>query len=151
MPEAFTKSFATRLNGICNMEVKEAEDNDRIIPGKALIAPGNRHMVVRRSGATYHAQIKTGPLVKRQRPSVEVLFNSVAKYVGNNAIGVMLTGMGSDGADGMLKMKECGAVNLAQDEKTCVVFGMPKEAIKVGAVNHVLPLHEIPQQLIELA
>jgi two-component system, chemotaxis family, protein-glutamate methylesterase/glutaminase len=151
MPETFTKSFAVRLNSICKIEVKEAEDNDRIIPGKALIAPGNRHMVLRRSGATYFAQVKNGPLVKRQRPSVEVLFNSVAKYAGNNAIGVILTGMGSDGADGMLKMKQCGSMNIAQDEKSCVVFGMPKEAIRAGAVDHILPLNDIPQKILDLA
>jgi len=150
MPEKFTKSFATRLNNMCKIEVKEAEHNDRIIPGKALIAPGNMHMIVRRSGATYYVEIKTGPLVKRQRPSVEVLFNSVAKYVGNNAIGVILTGMGSDGAEGLLKMKESGASTIAQDEKSSVVFGMPKEAIKLGAADKVLPLNNIPEKILEL-
>ncbi len=151
MPEKFTKSFAKRLNDICNIEVREAEDNERVIPGKALIAPGNKHMVLKRSGATYYVNIKDGPLVKRQRPAVEVLFNSVSKYAGKNAIGVILTGMGSDGADGMLKMKESGSKNIAQDEKSCVVFGMPKEAIKKGGVDHIVSLEKIPEQMLNLA
>lgn len=151
MPEQFTKSFAKRLNAICKIEVKEAENNDRLLPGRALIAPGNQHMVLRRSGATYYVEVKNGPLVKRQRPSVEVLFDSVAKYAGNNAIGVILTGMGSDGADGLLKMKESGASTIAQDENSCVVFGMPKEAIKIGAANRVLNILDIPETILELA
>lgn len=151
MPERFTRSFALRLNDLCKIEVREAADNDRVVPGTALIAPGNKHMVLRRSGATYCVEVKDGPLVKRQRPSVEVLFNSVAKYAGANAIGVILTGMGSDGADGMLKMKHNGAVNIAQDEKTCVVFGMPNEAIKAGAVDRVLPLSKIPEAVLQYA
>ncbi len=151
MPEKFTKSFAMRLNDICKIEVKEAEHNDRVIPGKAMIAPGNKHMVLKRSGATYMVEIKDGPLVKRQRPSVEVLFNSVSKYVGNNAVGVILTGMGSDGADGMLKMKKSGSINIAQDEKSCVVFGMPKEAIKMGGVDKIMDLSVIPEEMLKLA
>jgi two-component system chemotaxis response regulator CheB len=150
MPEKFTKSFADRLNELCDIEVKEAVDGDRVTPGKAMIAPGNQHMVLRRSGATYYVQVKNGPLVKRQRPSVEVLFNSVAKYAGNNSIGVILTGMGSDGADGMLKMKESGAATIAQDENSCIVFGMPKEAIKMGGVDKILPLDKISQGVLNL-
>ena len=151
MPERFTKSFALRLNSLCRLEIREAVDGDRVVPGTALIAPGNKHTVLRRSGASYYVEVKDGPLVKRQRPSVEVLFNSVAKYAGANSIGVILTGMGSDGASGMLTMKENGAVNIAQDEKTCVVFGMPNEAIKLGAVDRVLPLSEIPQAVLQQA
>ncbi len=151
MPEKFTKSFADRLDTICDIQVKEAEDEDRVIPGRALIAPGNSHMLLKRSGATYYVQIKTGPLVKRQRPSVEVLFNSVAKYAGNNAIGVILTGMGSDGSDGLLKMKDTGAETLAQDEKSCVVFGMPCEAIKIGAANKVVSLKNMPKEILALS
>jgi len=148
MPEKFTKSFADRLNDICRIEVREAVDGDRVIPGRALIAPGNQHMVLRRSGASYYVEVKTGPLVKRQRPSVEVLFNSVAKYAGSNAVGILLTGMGSDGAEGLLKMKQAGASTIAQDEKSCVVFGMPKEAIQLGAVDSVLDLRAIPEAIL---
>jgi two-component system chemotaxis response regulator CheB len=151
MPERFTKSFAERLNEICRIEIREAQDNDRVIPGRALIAPGNQHMVLRRSGANYYVEVKTGPLVKRQRPSVEVLFNSVAKYAGGNAVGILLTGMGSDGAEGLLKMKQAGAATIAQDEKSCVVFGMPKEAIQLGAVDSVLDLKLIPEAMLNLA
>lgn len=149
MPERFTKSFAVRLNELCSLEVCEAVNGDRVVPGRALVAPGNRHMVLRRSGATYYVEVKEGPLVKRQRPSVEVLFNSVAKYAGANAIGVILTGMGSDGADGMLKMKQNGAITIAQNEKTCVVFGMPNEAIKLGAIDTVLPLPKIAEAILQ--
>lgn len=151
MPEKFTKSFAKRLNDICKITVKEAENGDRLIPGIALIAPGNQHMVMKRSGATYIVEVKTGPLVKRQRPSVEILFNSVAKYGGGNAIGVILTGMGSDGAEGLLRMKESGASTIAQDEKSSVVFGMPKEAIKLGAADRIVSLEKIPETILELA
>ncbi len=151
MPEKFTKSFAARLNSVTKISVKEAEDGERVVPGLALIAPGNRHIVMRRSGASYYVQVKDGPLVKRQRPSVEVLFNSVARYAGKNAIGVILTGMGSDGAEGLLKMKKSGAVTIAQDENSCVVFGMPQEAIKAGAVDHVVRLTQISDKLVELA
>ena len=151
MPEKFTKSFAVRLNDLSKIDVKEAENGDRIIPGRALIAPGNQHMIVRRSGASYYVEIKAGPLVKRQRPSVEVLFNSVAKYAGNNAVGILLTGMGSDGAEGLLKMKQAGAATIAQDEKSCVVFGMPKEAIQLGAADSILDLKLIPEAMLDLA
>ncbi len=150
MPEKFTKSFADRLDTICDIQVKEAEDSDRVIPGRALIAPGNMHMLLKRSGDTYYVEIKNGPLVKRQRPAVEVLFNSVAKYAGNNAIGVILTGMGSDGSTGLLKMKESGAQTLAQDEKSSVVFGMPREAIKLGAANKIVSLDNMPREILNL-
>ncbi len=150
MPERFTKSFADRLDTICDIQVKEAEDSDRVIPGRALIAPGNMHMLLKRSGDTYYVEIKNGPLVKRQRPAVEVLFNSVAKYAGNNAIGVILTGMGSDGSTGLLKMKESGAQTLAQDEKSSVVFGMPREAIKLGAANKIVSLDDMPREILNL-
>lgn len=150
MPEHFTRSFAERLNALCDLEVKEAADGDRVVPGRALIAPGNKHMLLRRSGAMYYVQIKDGPLVKRQRPSVEVLFNSAARYAGSNAIGVLLTGMGSDGAEGLLNLKNNGAATIAQDEQSCVVFGMPKEAIKLGAVDHILSLSEIPKKIVAL-
>lgn len=148
MPEHFTRSFAQRLNEVCAIEVKEAENNDSVIPGRALIAPGNKHMLLRRSGARYYVEVKTGPLVSRHRPSVEVLFNSVAQSAGQNAIGVIMTGMGADGADGMLKMKQSGAVTIAQDEASCVVFGMPKEAIKRGGVDYVVSLDKIPETIL---
>jgi len=151
MPEHFTRSFADRLNELCAIEVKEAEDGDTVTPGKALIAPGNYHMVLRRSGARYFVSVKTGPLVSRHRPSVDVLFKSVARYAGKNAIGVIMTGMGNDGAEGMKEMKDAGAENIAQDEASCVVFGMPKEAIMLGAVDHVVPLSRIPQMILKLA
>ncbi|MBW2058930.1 MAG: chemotaxis response regulator protein-glutamate methylesterase [Deltaproteobacteria bacterium] len=150
MPEHFTHSFAKRLNQVCAMEVKEAQNGDTVAPGKALIAPGNYHMLLRRSGATYYVEVKKGPRVCRQRPSVEVLFKSVARYAGRNAVGVIMTGMGSDGAEGLLMMKENGARNIAQDEKTSVVFGMPKEAIRLGAVDFVLPLGQITRGILDL-
>ena len=150
MPEKFTKSFADRLDIICDIQVKEAEDSDRIIPGMAIIAPGNMHMLLKRSGSTYYVEIKNGPLVKRQRPAVEVLFNSVAKYAGNNAIGVILTGMGSDGSSGLLKMKQSGAQTLVQDEKSSVVFGMPREAIKLGAANKIVSLNDMAEEILSL-
>ena len=148
MPEHFTRSFADRLNGLCAVEVKEAEDGDSVTPGRVLIAPGNQHLLLRRSGALYCAQVKSGPLVCRHRPSVEVLFRSVAQYAGTNAVGAILTGMGKDGAEGMLKMKQAGAVTIAQDEKSCVVFGMPKEAIKCGGVDHVESLERISAKIL---
>jgi len=148
MPQNFTRSFAQRLNCICQLEVKEAEDGEPATPGKVLIAPGNRHMVLRRNGALYYVSIKDGPLVFHQRPSVEVLFKSVAMYAGSNAIGVMLTGMGRDGANGLLEMKNAGAFTIAQDEKSSVVFGMPKEAIQIGAALKVAALKQIPQLLV---
>ncbi len=143
MPEHFTRSFARRLDGLCRISVKEAEDNDTIVRGRALIAPGNRHVLLKRSGARYYVEIKDGPLVCRHRPSVDVLFRSAARYAGKNSVGVIMTGMGDDGAKGLLEMKEAGAVTFAQDEQSCVVFGMPKEAVRLGAVDKVLPLHEI--------
>ncbi len=148
IPENFTTAFAGRLNGICPMEVREARDNDHIVPGVALIAPGNRHMLLYRSGGTYLVKIKNGPRVHYQRPSVDVLFQSVAKNAGRNAVGVLLTGMGADGAKGMLSMRENGANTIAQDEKSCVVFGMPKEAIKLGAADEVVPLSNISRSII---
>ncbi|MBF0477688.1 MAG: chemotaxis response regulator protein-glutamate methylesterase, partial [Deltaproteobacteria bacterium] len=143
MPENFTKSFARRLNDICRIEVKEAEDGDRILRGRALIAPGNKHALIVRNGALYQVQIKDGPLVCRHRPSVDVLFRSAARYAGPNAVGVIMTGMGDDGAQGLLEMKQAGAITIAQDEASCVVFGMPQEAIKRGAVDKILPLEVI--------
>ena len=143
MPENFTRAFATRLDGICRITVKEAEDNDTVIRGRALIARGNRHLLLKRSGARYYVEMKDGPLVCRQRPSVDVLFRSAARYAGKNAIAVIMTGMGDDGARGMLEMKEAGASTIAQDEESCVVFGMPKKAIELGAVDRILPLPAI--------
>ena len=151
MPEHFTSSFAQRLNELCAMEVKEAENGDSVIPGKVLIAPGNKHMLLRRSGARYYVEVKGGPLVCRQRPSVEVLFNSVARTAGSNAVGVIMTGMGADGADGMLQMKQDGAATIAQDESSCVVFGMPKEAIQRGGVDSVVHLDRIPETILKCA
>ena len=150
MPQHFTASFAQRLDSLCKISVKEAEDGDAVLPGRALVAPGNYHMVMRRSGARYYVNVKTGPLVCHQRPAVEVLFNSVAAYGGANAIGVILTGMGKDGARGMLKMHEAGARTIAQDEASCVVFGMPREAIAAGGVDMVVPLDQIGQTLLDL-
>ena len=149
MPENFTTAFANRLNDVCRIEVKEAQTGDSVIPGVALIAPGNRHMVLKRSGTNYFVKIKDGPPVHYQRPSVDVLLGSVAKNAGENAIGVILTGMGSDGAKGLLSMRETGAYTMAQDEKTSVVFGMPKEAVKIGAAADVFPLQEIPRIILQ--
>lgn len=148
MPENFTTSFAHRLNEISQMEVREARDNDHVVPGVALIAPGNYHMVLRRNGAIYTVKIKDGPRVHYQRPAVDVLFRSVAKTAGSNAVGTLLTGMGMDGAKGLLAMKELGAYTMAQDEATSVVFGMPREAIKMGAANKVVPLQNVSQAII---
>ncbi|HOG16726.1 MAG: Chemotaxis response regulator protein-glutamate methylesterase [Syntrophaceae bacterium PtaU1.Bin231] len=150
MPANFTAAFAERLDGMCQIRVKEARDNDSVTPGNALVAPGNFHMLLRRSGARYYVEVKTGPMVHHQRPAVDVLFKSTAKYAGANAIGVILTGMGSDGADGLLEMKQMGAGTIAQDEKTCVVFGMPKEAIKLDAVDKVVPLEQIADEIIRM-
>jgi len=149
MPENFTKAFATRLDGLCDIEVKEAENNDSILRGRALIAPGNKHLLIKRSGARYYVEVKDGPLVSRHRPSVDVLFRSAAQFAGANTVGVIMTGMGDDGARGMLEMKEAGAFNIAQDEKSCVVFGMPNEAIKLGAVDKVLPLNLIADAVLK--
>jgi two-component system, chemotaxis family, protein-glutamate methylesterase/glutaminase len=150
MPEVFTRSFADRLNNICGISVKEASHGDSIIRGRALIAPGNRHMEVKRNGARYYVELHDDPLVNRHRPAVDVLFRSVAKYAGKNAIGIIMTGMGADGAVGIQEMYHAGAYTVAQDEGTCVVFGMPKEAIKTGGVTRVLPLnliaHHVSQQ-----
>jgi len=150
MPEHFTRAFADRLNDICAMEIKEAEDGESVIPGKALIAPGNYHMLLRRSGARYYVQVKSGPLVCRQRPSVDVLFKSVARYAGRNAVGVIMTGMGSDGAEGLREMKDNGASTIAQNEASCVVFGMPKVAIELGAVDKIVSLDKIPEQILRM-
>ena len=144
MPEKFTEAFADRLNKICDIEVLEAKNGDRVIPGRALVAPGGKHMQVKRSGAQYHVEISDGPPVNRHRPSVDVLFRSVAKCAGRNALGIIMTGMGDDGALGMRDMHDAGAETIAQDEKTCVVYGMPKEAVKLGAVDKVIPLLSIP-------
>ncbi len=149
MPEKFTAAFAERLNGLCEIEVKEAEDGDRILPRRALIAPGGRHLMVLRSGAQYVCQVKDGPLVSRHRPSVDVLFRSVAKAAGANAMGIIMTGMGDDGANGLLEMHQMGAVTIAQDKKTSVVYGMPKEAIRRGAVDHSLPLDLLPSAILK--
>jgi two-component system chemotaxis response regulator CheB len=148
MPEVFTAQFAKRLDQICRIEVKEAQPNDRLVSGRALIAPGNRHLVVRRSGALYFADVVDGPPVSLHRPSVNVLFRSAAQAVGPNAVGVILTGMGDDGAEGLAEMKKAGARTIAQDEATCVVFGMPKEAIAAGGVDEVLPLPRIAPQIL---
>jgi two-component system chemotaxis response regulator CheB len=148
MPEHFTAAFASRLDGICAVSIKEAEDNDTVLRGRVLIAPGNKHLLLKRSGARYYVEVKAGPLVSRHRPSVDVLFRSTARYAGKNAIGVIMTGMGDDGAHGMLEMKTAGSYNIAQDEDSCVVFGMPKEAIKLGAVDKILPLGEIAEHVI---
>jgi len=150
MPAKFTASFADRLNEQCEITVKEAEDGEHVVTGKALIAPGNYHMVLRRSGARYYVRVTDGPMVHHQRPAVDVLFKSVAKYAGRNAVGILLTGMGADGAEGLLMMKEAGARTIAQDEKTCVVFGMPKEAIKLGAAEKVVSLKSITSRALEM-
>ncbi|MEQ1638542.1 MAG: chemotaxis response regulator protein-glutamate methylesterase [Methylococcales bacterium] len=144
MPEKFTGAFAARLNNICAIEVIEAKQGDRIMPGRALIAPGGRHLAVKLSGAQYHVEILNGPPVNRHMPSVDVLFRSVAKYAGKNALGIIMTGMGDDGARGLKEMFDAGARTVAQDEQSCVVFGMPKEAIKLGAAERVLPLSAMP-------
>ncbi len=149
MPEKFTAAFAARLNGLCQIEVKEAEHNDRVLPGRALIAPGGRHMLLKRSGAYYHVEVVDGPLVNRHRPSVDVLFRSVAKSAGANALGVIMTGMGDDGAAGLLEMRNVGARTAAQDEDSCVVFGMPKEAIKRGGAERVVPLSLIGAEILK--
>ena len=148
MPEHFTKTWADRMNSLCQISVKEAEDGDSVLPGHALVAPGSYHMTLVRSGARYSVRINQDPPVNRHRPSVDVTFASVAQYAGANAIGVILTGMGGDGAKEMLTMKQAGAFTIAQDEASCVVFGMPKEAIKLGGVDKILPLSEIPAAIV---
>lgn len=149
MPEHFTAAFAKRLDGICQVTVKEAAQNDRALPGLVLIAPGGKHMLLQRSGAQYRVDVKDGPLVSRHRPSVDVLFRSSAQSAGANAVGIILTGMGDDGAHGMKEMHDAGALTIAQDEASCVVYGMPKEAVKLGAVDGILPLSAIPQLIMQ--
>ena len=148
MPEKFTALFAQRLDSLCRMEVREAVDGDRVVPGRVLIAPGGRHMMLRRSGAQYQVAVADGPLVNRHKPSVDVLFRSVAQVAGANALGVIMTGMGDDGARGMKEMHDAGATTVAEDESTCVVFGMPKEAIRLGAADKVVPLDAIPREIV---
>jgi two-component system chemotaxis response regulator CheB len=147
MPEKFTAAFAARLDGLCQITVKEAQNNDRVMPGRALIAPGGKHMMLKRSGAQYFVEVIDGPLVNRHRPSVDVLFRSVAKCAGANALGVIMTGMGDDGAAGLLEMRKAGASTLAQDEQSCVVYGMPKEAVKRGGVERSVPLQAIAREI----
>ncbi|NHC06929.1 protein-glutamate methylesterase/protein-glutamine glutaminase [Azonexus fungiphilus] len=148
MPEKFTAMFAERLNGLCDIEVREARDGDRVMPGRALIAPGGRHMMLKRSGAQYQVEVVDGPLVNRHKPSVDVLFRSVAKFAGSNALGIIMTGMGDDGARGLQEMHAAGARTIAQDEASCVVFGMPREAIKLGAADEVMGLERIPEAMM---
>ena len=149
MPEKFTTEFANRLNNLCELEVREAQNNDRVVPGRALIAPGGKHMLLRRTGAQYYVEVMDGPLVNRHRPSVDVLFRSVAKCAGANALGVIMTGMGDDGAAGLAEMRAAGARTLAQDEESCVVFGMPKEALKRGGVERTVPLSAIGREIMQ--
>jgi two-component system chemotaxis response regulator CheB len=151
MPAQFTTSFAQRLNSECAVGVKEAEEGDHVVPGRVLIAPGGRHMLLQRSGANYFVALRDGPPVCRQKPSVEVLFTSVARYAGPNAVGALLTGMGDDGATGLLHMRRAGAHTLAQDEASCVVFGMPKEAIARGGAEAVVSLDAVAATLLRLA
>lgn len=148
MPELFTRSFADRLNSICRITVKEGEHGDVVTRGKAIIAPGNKHMLVRKSGAKYYVEIKDGPFVNRHRPSVDVLFRSTAQFAGRNATGIIMTGMGDDGAKGLMEMRQAGAYTIAQDEQSCVVFGMPKVAIEIGAVGKILPLASIAGHVV---
>jgi two-component system chemotaxis response regulator CheB len=147
MPAGFTAAFAKRLDQLCRIEVKEAESGDRVVPGLALIAPGNRHMLLQRSGAQYVVEVRDGPLVSRHRPSVDVLFRSAARAAGKNALGLIMTGMGDDGAHGLLEMRAAGAATLGQDEASCIVYGMPKEAMKLGAVQRELPLQHLAQEI----
>jgi two-component system chemotaxis response regulator CheB len=148
MPEKFTASFAQRLDSLCDIRVKEAAHNDRVLPGTALIAPGGKHMMLKRNGAQYHVEVIDGPLVNRHKPSVDVLFRSVAKFAGQNALGIIMTGMGDDGARGLKEIQDANAPTIAQDEKSCVVFGMPKEAIALGAADKVIPLLHIPNEIM---
>ena len=149
MPEKFTTAFAARLNDICRITVKEAQDKNRVLPGQVLIAPGGKHLLLRRSGAQYVVEVSDGPLVNRHRPSVDVLFRSVAKCAGSNALGVIMTGMGDDGAAGLLEMRKAGAMTIAQDEATCVVYGMPKEALKRGGVERSVSLDQIAREIMQ--
>jgi two-component system, chemotaxis family, protein-glutamate methylesterase/glutaminase len=148
MPEGFTQSFAKRLNGLCKVVVKEAEDGERILPGHVFIAPGHSHLLLARSGANYVTKLDAGPPINRHRPSVDVLFRSAAENAGKNAVGVIMTGMGKDGALGMLEMKNAGAYNFAQDEASCVVYGMPREAVLQGGVDEVAPLDDLPGKIL---
>ncbi|WPC67880.1 chemotaxis response regulator protein-glutamate methylesterase [Rhodoferax ferrireducens] len=148
MPEKFTAEFANRLNGLCQITVREAKNNDRVVPGRALIAPGGKHMLLRRNGAQYSVEVMDGPLVNRHRPSVDVLFRSLARCAGANALGVIMTGMGDDGAAGLAEMRKAGARTLAQDEESCVVYGMPKEAVKRGGVERSVPLGAIAREIM---
>lgn len=149
MPEKFTAAFASRLNRLSEIEVREAKHGDRLLPGQALIAPGGKHVMLKRSGAYYHMEVIDGPLVNRHRPSVDVLFRSAAKCAGANVLGIIMTGMGDDGARGLKEMRDAGASTIAQDEASCVVFGMPKEAIRMGGAQRVLPLHDLPRSILE--
>lgn len=149
MPEKFTAAFAERLNSVCEITVKEAQTGDRVAPGRALIAPGGKHMLLRRNGAQYFVEVMDGPLVNRHRPSVDVLFRSVAKCAGSNALGVIMTGMGDDGAAGMLEMRNAGAYTVAQDEASCVVYGMPKEAVRRGGVERTVTLDQIGREIVQ--
>ncbi len=149
MPEGFTLSFANSLDKNSKLEVKEAVNGDKLYPGRVLIAPGNKHLLLKSVGKEYFVEVKEGPLVNRHRPSVDVLFRSAARYAGHNAIGILLTGMGNDGATGLKELHDAGAHTIAQDESSCVVFGMPKEAIKLGAADKVLPLSEITSHLLQ--
>jgi two-component system chemotaxis response regulator CheB len=148
MPEGFTAAYAKRLDGICRIEVRETADGDKVVPGRAYIAPGNRHTLVRRIGPSYFLEVRDGPLVSRHRPSVNVLFRSVAQAAGSRALGILMTGMGDDGADGLLEMKQANAFTIAQDEASCVVFGMPREAILRGAADEILALSKIPAAIL---
>jgi len=150
MPESFTRAFADRLNSLCEVAVKEAKDGDTVLRGHVLIAPGNRHMMLQRSGARYYVTVKDGPLVSRHRPSVDVLFRSAARCAGANAVGIIMTGMGDDGANGLVEMRTSGAFTIAQDEESCVVFGMPKEAINRGGAEKVVSLSAIPREIVRL-
>lgn len=151
MPAQFTRAFAERLDSVCRIKVKEAQNNDRVMPGQALIAPGGLHMMLRRSGAQYRVEVKDGPVVSRHKPSVDVLFRSVAGAAGPNALGIIMTGMGDDGARGLLEMRQAGAATLGQNESSCVVYGMPKEAYKLGGVEHEVELLDIPGLIVESA
>ncbi len=150
MPAKFTTSFAERLDSLCEMKVKEAKDGDTVRNGEVLLAPGNFHMLLKRSGSRYFVKVKEGPMVHHQRPAADVLFKSVAKYAGSNALGIILTGMGADGAAGLLQMKNAGSKNIAQDEKSCIVFGMPKEAIKIGAIDKIITIKKITQTALDM-
>jgi two-component system chemotaxis response regulator CheB len=151
MPEKFTASFAARLDTLCQIEVREAQNGDRVMPGRALIAPGGRHMLLKRNGSQYHVEVIDGPVVNRHRPSVDVLFRSVARFAGRNALGIIMTGMGDDGARGLKEMRDAGAVTVAQDEASCVVYGMPKEAVKLGGVDRSASLQVIPAEIMKYA